>query len=204
MIKNIFFDLDGTLIDAKKRLYSLFQALVPESKFTIEEYWHLKRSKINHKKILTERLGYSETAFADFEKYWLDLIETKEYLRKDIVYTGVLETLKILQQKFVLNVVTARQSIENTYWQLKKLGLYNFFSDILITGHKTTKPDLLSGKAKSEDFIVGDTGQDIIDGKSLHMNTISVSHGFVAREMLIEYEPDFLIDNLDELYEILQ
>ena len=35
---NIFFDLDGTLLDSKERLYYLFQHLVPECKFSFEEY----------------------------------------------------------------------------------------------------------------------------------------------------------------------
>ena len=45
---NIFFDLDGTLIDSKLRLYSLFQKLVPESILTYDEYWKYKMNKISH------------------------------------------------------------------------------------------------------------------------------------------------------------
>ena len=53
---NLFFDLDGTLLNSRKRLYTLFQDLIPESKLSIDEYWDLKRDKIDHKTILMERL----------------------------------------------------------------------------------------------------------------------------------------------------
>ena len=62
---NIFFDLDGTLLDSRKRLYKLFQDLVLESNLTIDEYWELKRNKINHKTILIEKFGYTKISRYD-------------------------------------------------------------------------------------------------------------------------------------------
>ena len=49
---NIFFDLDGTLIDASERLYKLFIDLIPDCKLTKQEYWSLKRQNIKHKTII--------------------------------------------------------------------------------------------------------------------------------------------------------
>ena len=42
----IFFDLDGTLINSKMRLYSLFQELVSASNLSFDEYWNLKKKKL--------------------------------------------------------------------------------------------------------------------------------------------------------------
>ena len=51
-MKKIIFDLDGTLINSYDRLYFLFKLLVPECTFSKEEYWNLKRNKMNHKDII--------------------------------------------------------------------------------------------------------------------------------------------------------
>ena len=54
----IFFDLDGTLINSKIRLYSLFQELVPVSNFSFDEYWDFKQNKINHATILRKKFNF--------------------------------------------------------------------------------------------------------------------------------------------------
>ena len=66
---NIFFDLDGTLVDASERLYCLFCDLIPECTFTKEEYWDLKRNKINHQKILEKY--FPQYNFSEFNFKWL-------------------------------------------------------------------------------------------------------------------------------------
>ena len=122
-MNNIFFDLDGTLINAGKRMYSLFQFLVPQSKLTYSEYWDLKRHKVNHQMILQQRFGYDEERFKVFEKEWLSLIETDEYLAMDTIYPNVPEMLSELQKDYTLYVVTARQYKQKTLGQLQALGL---------------------------------------------------------------------------------
>ena len=75
----IIFDLDGTLIDSSERMYRLFQDLVPESTFSKEEYWKLKRNKINHKVLL--QMYFPDMDFEEFNKKWLSLIELLVRLR---------------------------------------------------------------------------------------------------------------------------
>lgn len=200
--KKIVFDLDGTLIDAGDRLYSLFQFLVPQSKLTCGEYWDLKRHKNTHAMILANRFGYDEREIRDFERRWLELIETEEYLNKDTVYSGVIEALNRLKRKNVLYLATARQSVETTIAELKRLGLFDFFNDVFVTEHKTTKEELIRRHVASlspDDVFVGDTGKDVQTGKALGMKTIAVSNGFLDPEILREYNPDNIIKDIREL-----
>ena len=152
--------------------------------------------------ILANRFGYDEREIRDFERRWLELIETEEYLNKDTVYSGVAEALNRLKRKNVLYLATARQSVETTIAELKRLGLFDFFNDVFVTEHKTTKEELIRRHVASlspDDVFVGDTGKDVQTGKALGMKTIAVSNGFLDPEILREYNPDNIIKDIREL-----
>ncbi len=201
-MNNIFFDLDGTLINAGKRMYSLFQFLVPQSKLTYSEYWDLKRHKVNHQMILQQRFGYDEERFKVFEKEWLSLIETDEYLAMDTIYPNVPEMLSELQKDYTLYVVTARQFKQKTLGQLQALGLLGFFKKVLVTEAVKTKEDLIRQEISTldpEDLLIGDTGHDILTAKALNVRSVAVSYGFTALEILKTYEPDQQIKSIKDL-----
>jgi phosphoglycolate phosphatase len=103
---NLIFDLDGTLIDSTLRLYKLFQSLVPNSKLTYDEYWELKRNKINHKEILTSKFNYTTEAYELFEKEWMIEIEKTQWLALDKPFEGVTQMLIDLSQYHKLFLVT--------------------------------------------------------------------------------------------------
>jgi len=57
---NIIFDLDGTLIDSKQRLYQLFQHLVPASTLTFQQYWQFKHNRLSNELILSTEFSYAD------------------------------------------------------------------------------------------------------------------------------------------------
>lgn len=202
---NIFFDLDGTLVDASERLYCLFCDLIPECTFTKEEYWNLKRNKINHKNILLKKFHYSEKEYFEFEQVWLAKIETKEYLFKDKLKKNVDKILKILSKNNNLYIVSARQDKQNAIEELKRFNIYKYFNEIYITENKYTKEKLIKSLyiRNSKNVMIGDTGYDILTGKNLNLVTIAICDGFLSKEKLVEYKPDYLIENINKIGEIL-
>lgn len=202
---NIFFDLDGTLLDCRKRLYTLFQDLVPESALTIDEYWDLKRNKIDHKTILTEQFNYSVDEFKQFEETWLEKIELFDYLQFDTPVCGVHDILDNLSKENDLYVVTSRQSRENAVVQLKNVAMYKYFTNILVTGHEYEKTYLVrTVRYTDNDWYIGDTGHDIITGRELGLKTIAVTYGFLKREVLASYSPEYLLDRLEDIESVLK
>lgn len=204
---NIIFDLDGTLIDSSERLYRLFQRLVPESGFTKEKYWELKRDKINHQMILEKY--FPQYDFDAFNRKWLKMIELPEYLKMDIIYPDTVDVLKQLSANNHLVLLTARQSRIGLFDELKRLNLTDYFSVILVTEAKQSKSQLLCdilGKTiirTQDDLFVGDMGIDICVGKKIGFKTVAISHGFMCKEKLMEYKPDILIDSLCEMLKML-
>ncbi len=201
---NIFFDLDGTLLDSRERLYGLFQQLVPGSKLSFDDYWKLKRNKIAHQKILTNYFSYSDQEVAFFEKEWIKNIELPVWLELDKPFDGVTNYLKELKGKHQLFVVTARQYESIAIQQIGQHGWYNIFEKVLVTCQQKEKSELIKTAVKftNQDWMVGDTGHDIQTGKQLGINTAAVLSGFMNKARLEEYHPDIIVDNvLDIVFE---
>ncbi|HEX8546724.1 MAG TPA: HAD hydrolase-like protein [Cytophagaceae bacterium] len=196
----IFFDLDGTLLDSKRRVYSLFQYLVPNSTFSFVEYWNLKQNKVGHQQILTEIFGYREDQFKTFEDEWLRLIEDPEWLKLDTPFEGLKRYLLNLKTRNSLYVVTARQFKAVVQQQLNSFELIDIFEEILVTEQKRGKAELIGELVLTgDDWIVGDTGYDIEVGKRLGLRTGAVLSGFLNKENLKEYGPDIIVENVTDL-----
>jgi len=198
---NIFFDLDGTLIDAKERLYQLFQHLVPESKLSFEEYWDLKKSKISHKEILESKFSFSNEEIALFEKKWLDAIELPGWLALDKPFDGVTEYLKELKKNYTLYLITARQSESRALQQVAQFGWDGIFEKVLVTTQKSEKYDAIKNSVvtKEEDWIIGDTGKEVETGKKLNIRTAAVLSGFRNKKVLESYHPDLIVNKVTDI-----
>ncbi|MES2654543.1 MAG: HAD hydrolase-like protein [Bacteroidota bacterium] len=198
---NIIFDLDGTLINSKPRLYNLFQLLVPESQLTFDEYWQLKKAKISHNQILKNRFNYSTEQLNLFNISWMNKIEDKSFLVFDIPFKGVSSMLNYLKETHNLYLVTARQKEESVKDQMTVFGWQGFFKKVLVTQQKQEKYDLILNNIEinPSDFIVGDTGKDIETGKSLGIKTIAVLSGFLSNESLLKYEPNYIFEDVTEI-----
>lgn len=198
-MRKIFFDLDGTLIDSSERLYKLFNDLVVASKFSKSQYWELKRNKINHKMILEKY--FPDLDFDKFNNIWLENIEKMEYLALDKLKESTLEVLKKLSDEFELYIVTARQNKENLVKEINLLQINQFFENILVTESKYSKEDLIRKNCQISpyDILIGDTGFDIKTGKALSIKTCAITDGFLSKESLQNYSPDYMIDDLKEL-----
>lgn len=195
----IFFDLDGTLLDSKLRMYNLFQFLVPESNYTFEKYWELKHNNNTHKDILLKYFNYTENNVNTFTSQWMSLIESPEWIKYDTIFVGVKPFLLDLQQHHnELYIVTHRQSEIVVIEQIEYFGLNNFFSDILVTRQNNTKQYLIKSKftLNANDWIIGDTGNDINAGKELKIKTAAVLSGFMNKENLEKYHPDIILNNV--------
>ena len=200
---NIFFDLDGTLIDSRSRLYELFQHLIPQSKFTFDEYWTLKRNKITHEMILKKYFHFQISDLQLFEKKWMQLIETDEWIRRDQPFEGVTYFLmKLKENNFSLYLTTARQHKITAIRQLESFGWKYIFNHVLVTEQKTEKINLIKPfiSADIHDWMIGDTGNDIVTGKLLGLRTVAVLSGFQSEEILTAYQPDLIIHNVTDLW----
>ena len=191
----IFFDFDGTLLDSSERLYRLFCDLIPDCTFSKEQYWEMKRNKINHKMILEQ--FFPQYNYEEFEQKWMSLIEKEEYLNYNSLYKFSKDVLEKLYLDNELYLLTARQSKENLLKELKRFDIDKYFTEVLVTENKRTKLDMLNEiRLSKDDILVGDTGKDIQAAEAAGIKSVAVTDGFMSEEKLKEYCPDYLINNL--------
>jgi phosphoglycolate phosphatase len=201
MMPKILFDLDGTLIDSRIRLFKLFDHLVAQNLFSFEEYWEMKRNMLAHSEILQKHFHWNKERISWFQTEWMNLIEHDDYLCYDQPFEGTLQILAQLKKEHELYLFTARQSEAQTIKQLSSLNLSKFFSNVFITGQKVNKYDLVlnaSISVSSSDSVVGDTGVDVELGKNLGCITVAVCSGFRSPEILKSYGPDHIFKGITD------
>ncbi len=215
---NLFFDLDGPILDVSSRYYEVYSNILIRLKHTPlqkNEYWDLKRSKVSDYDILLRTS--SEFSFEEFKVQRSLTIEKEEFLELDCVWPELLETYKALFAKFPATLITLRTNPRITEWQLHSLGIHPWFDTVLSC--KTSNTSDARWKAKSQALVksemlkkvnvqdcvfVGDTETDILAGQNLGMKTIGVSFGIRTKPLLSQLNPDFIFETPGQLSNYLQ
>lgn len=204
----IFFDLDGTLIDTSHRHYMVYKDILDFHKIpnTLleEEFWSQKKTG----RKTAEFLPISEEFSQEFMSDWLRRIEDRTYLKYDTLFLETPDVLSKLR-KYNLVLVTLRNDKQNLFWELDKLKLTEYFSEILV-GSPTSKNKvelvkkyLKGNSGRNNCVIVGDSEVDVYTGKKMGFLAIAFTNGIRSRAFLSKAEPDFYIDNLNEIFKIL-
>lgn len=196
---SIIFDFDGTLIDSRKRLFTLFSHLIPEAKLSFDEYWSHKRKGIGHEDLLKSIQASNKVNFSSFQSTWMALIESDEYLNLDEPFPFTQSLLeKLSKQKFDLVLLTARQFPKKVHNQLEKFGCHKYFSQVLVTEQKQSKKELIrkSGPYSNNSVLIGDTGYDIATANEMSIYSIAVLSGFHSKETIVKYTPKEVIETI--------
>ena len=202
MIKNIYVDLDGTLLDVSDRLYFLYRDLLKEwdidNILTQAKYWKLKRNGKSEKEIIKNVLN--EKQANDYLKKRIVLLESWSYLESDRLFPWAKEILNSLGSKYRVVLVTKRGKKENLQKQLQGFGIVNSFD--LVISEAETKDKLINEDesfTKQESIIVGDTEEDILSGKKLGIGIVAVLSGLRDRPYMESLKPDYIIEDLSKL-----
>lgn len=208
-LKAIIFDADGTLLDSFELIYSAYKYVALEH--------HLQAPTANE---VRNELGRPlPDIFATFypEQNISELLETNSrYVAantmKSKAFDGVEELLSSLKDRgYVLAILTSGgPKIVNI---LEHHGIDKYFASIVHherIKHPKPHPEGFFLAAKEcgvlpeEAVMVGDTDVDVETAKNANaFSSIAITHGYHSVVRLKESEPDYMVDSLHEIIDLL-
>ena len=117
MKREIFLDLDGTLLNTSERHYRAFIDVLSHLKLrnvlSKEDFWNMKRT--GKKTIYLLPVKNPRDYNRQFSEEWLKCLEKKAYLKLDELFRGSTDVLSILKPEFDLVLLTMRQNVKNLF-----------------------------------------------------------------------------------------
>ena len=208
-IHGLIFDLDGTLIDSSDGVveavnYSLTQmGEAPQSAQRIKAY-----------------IGYPlEHMYPDFTSAPVDELHrhfqvkaAETVVSSTTVLPGVTETLNKLRSRGIPMAIATTKIRRHVDGIIDKLGWHEIFC-ATVGGDEVeqVKPDpsafILALKRMQgipeEVLVVGDTINDILAAQAVPMKVAAVASPFGGRQKVIDSGPDFYIESLSEIIDIV-
>jgi phosphoglycolate phosphatase-like HAD superfamily hydrolase len=196
---NLYFDLDGTILEPSKRNFNVYRKIVISLNgipLELEDYWQQKREKVSFDLIL-ENSQISDKN--NFYREWFDSIESLESLTFDTIFPFAKRELKELSKENHIYLVTLRRKPDNLKIQLNNLGLTELFEKIYIGDENMAdKYSLLKNvlNKKGESVIIGDTEVDIYTAQKLGIKCFAVYSGIRSKKFLEKLNPTFIGKNI--------
>lgn len=201
-IKNLIFDLDGTLIDSS-------EGIIDAVNFALNQTGQPTRSPEEIKRYIGAPL---EQMFRDFTDFPFDELNRQFRVRADTSVVaaavpldgvnGILEMLHLAGYRMALATTKVRRNIDGI---IDKLGWENYFP-VAVGGDEVPKvkpaPDAFNivldqlRASPDDSIVVGDTMNDIVAAKAVPIRVIAVSSPFAGREDVIKSKPDYFIRNI--------
>lgn len=215
MIKNILIDLDGTLTDPKV-------GITTSARYGLEKVGHPISDEINIDWIIGPPLKASLAKLLSVETDHIlaeqALMAYRERfavkgLYENHVFEGVAETLAELKRRgYCLFVATAKPTVYAKQI-LEHFDLAQYFTEIYgseLNGDRTNKGELIQyileqQHLKAEGCImVGDREYDILGAHRNGIKSIAVTYGYGSSDELQRAQPEYKIENFDDLLDYLK
>tara|TARA_R110001583_G_scaffold7720_9_gene37934 strand:- start:20995 stop:21657 length:663 start_codon:yes stop_codon:yes gene_type:complete len=214
-IKLICFDLDGTLVDSVPDLRLALNAMLDEFQLSHCHDEQIKTWVGNGIPKLVERaLKYvgnkvvsQEVALNRFEKHYQYYLNSASCL-----YENVADTLKILKARGYQTALITNKAEQFLPDLLTHFKIDAYF-DLVLGGDTLSrnKPDPMQVNYALEYFVinkaqavmVGDSKNDILAGQNAGLLSIALTYGYNYGEPVYLLNPDYIIDQFNELLVLL-
>ena len=212
-IRLIIYDLDGVLVDTSDAICLSFNAALedageaPCSDEEIRAMIGVPLDEMYRRVFPQERWGLVDGCFKRYREVFMDV--SLEHAR---ILDGVEATLTHFEDEGLQQCLATNKSTPEAEKILTHLGIDAYFD--LIVGYddvSSPKPSpemiLLAldamGVEPDEAVLIEDSPTGLAAGKGAGVFTVAVPTGFYSAETLTDSEPDYLIDEIKALREIV-
>lgn len=206
MIKQIIFDLDGTLVDSLHLFIKIGNELA-------EKYGYETLTEDRIKELLRlpmkKRIGYLNVPIYKLPKLGIEALSVyNTYADQVKLVEGMGEILETLYHRgYGLNIISSN-SLQNihTFLQVNRLDCFNSIqsSKGLFGKHVTIEKLISKLKVKKEEAIyIGDEHRDVEACKKTGVKVIAVLWGFDSLELIEKANPDYIVSCPEQIVEII-
>lgn len=210
-MKNILFDLDGTITDSQN-------GIINSVIYALKKYDMDVKDRNELKKFIGPPLAWMFSQYCGFsEEEGQKAVEVyREYytvkgIFENEVYDGVEDMLKKLNESGAkLYLATSKPQIYAKKI-LEHFGLVKYFDDIVgseLDGGRVEKDEVIAWVLKKHDIneaiMVGDRRFDMEGAKKNALTAVGVLYGYGTREELEQAGADFIAKSVEELSDYLK
>ncbi len=206
-VKLFIFDWDGTLQDSAEGTLQAYETIFKEAGISLRRVDFLASYSPDWYRTY-KALGLPREKFEWADLRWLELFSCSPHQ----LLPDVPKTLQALREKGYQVALLTAAATSRLYRELEEHKITGLFQYIrTMDQYGVRKPDpsaLLSLLAESETtphqaIYVGDAVEDIQMGRGAGTYTLAIPSAFVSKEALCAAWPDFLVEGLEEILEIL-
>jgi len=208
-VSTLYLDLDGTLVDVRRRHYLAYADTLLELGVTPladRRDWTRRRRGVRTFDLLN---GCQQSQRQRFVETWLKRIESPEYLRLDTLIPGATAALGCLAEPYELVLITLRRDGDSLKEQLVRLELTPLLSrvywrmDCAGPGSKAKLIRRVSPGAAAPSLVVGDSEADIEAARELGIQSVCVTTGVRNRSYLEAAGAHHVIRSISRLPDLL-
>ena len=208
MTKAILFDFDGTIADTAPGIVKTMEHTFKEMGLSVPSEEAMRATIGLRLDLALQQLGNlsdEDAAIAADTYRRLFPIYEVGYVS---IFPGIKETLAELQQQGIRLAICTSRNAESLDMICEHHGIKDFFETrVTNNDHLAPKPapDMVLALLnkmqlqKEDALVVGDTIFDIEMGNRAGCKTVAVTWGNHSRQQLIEAQPTFIIDSIEQI-----
>lgn len=210
-IRLVVFDLDGTIVKSHENIYkAMIAALLKLNIFVAVDKTKFYQMIGAHFEDIFKEMNIPVNDFTLFIKYYKEFYF--HFIDSSTLYPNVIDTIKLLNQNGITVALLTTKGQDQAELNLKHFKLFDMFNYVMGRRpglqHKPSPEPLLKicedlGISHTETIIVGDSELDILCGRNAGTRTCAVTYGYRSREELEKFTPDFVIDDLAEIVDVI-
>ncbi len=195
MIKNIIYDLDGTLINSQKDIIKAFNYTFKKNNINTEINFEFFKQNANlgSKYFIKKAIGNNKYNYLNIQKDFVSYYD-KNFYHNTNLKNGAYSFLKFTHNKKYKNILCTNKKEKTAKKILKKYKINNFFRYIIgFDTFKEKKPELnfvrkILKKLKlipNETIVIGDTEIDSILAKRGKMKFYLIKNGYTNKKKIV-------------------
>jgi len=213
-LMHILFDIDGTVVDHKNRIYGLYEEYGRASGLPILDgtAYFERKSQGEDDRVIAGKT-FPPSVVDDYLAWKRTQIESGRALARDVLVSGMKETLEALAASHSLVALSARQSNDVLVDELRRLDVWRFFRTSLtvspgapVEGKTAALVSYLEDTpiAPEKVALVGDTEVEVAAAARAGVQCISVAWGLRNRSFLLRHGAHRIVGSARELREVLE